>query len=253
MELSTLVFLFVTGVVAGVFNSIAGGATFISFPVLLASGLPPLVANATNFVALLPSNAAAVPPFRAELASLGKQLWRDMAICGAGGLVGVILLLQLGEATFTALIPWMMLTAVLLFALGNQVRNWINDTFAEGSSGKLGMALLFLFSIYGGYFGAGLGVILIAAFTIAGYTVTQMANAMKNAAGTVIALVSIGIVSASGLVSWPSALSMMAGATIGGYAGGHLSKRISAKLLRNLVIVFGLIVSAVYLWRAYGW
>ncbi len=179
MELTTLALLFATDIVAGVFNSIAGGATFISFPVLLASGLPPLVANATNFVALLPSNAAAVPPFRRELASLGKQLWRDMAICGAGGLVGVILLLQLGEATFTALIPWMMLIAVLLFAFGNHVRIWINNTFAEGSSGILGMILLFLFSIYGGYFGAGLGVILIAAFTIAGYTVAQMANAMK--------------------------------------------------------------------------
>ena len=253
MELTTLVFLFATGIVAGIFNSIAGGATFISFPVLLASGLPPLVANATNFVALLPSNAAAVPPFRKELASLGRRLWRDMAICGAGGLVGVILLLQLGEATFTALVPWMMLAAVLLFALGNQVREWINANFAQGASGTLGAVLLFVFSIYGGYFGAGLGVILIAAFTIAGYTVAQMANAMKNAAGTVIALVSIGIVSASGLVSWPAALAMMAGATIGGYAGGHLSKRISAKLLRFLVIAFGLVVSAVYLWRAYGW
>jgi len=253
MELSTLVLLFVTGIVAGVFNSIAGGATFISFPVLLATGLPPLVANATNFVALLPSNAAAVPPFRQELLNLGKRLWRDLAICGAGGLVGVLLLLQLGEATFTALIPWMMLVAVMLFALGNRVRDWLNRSFAQGADGRVGTMMLFVFSIYGGYFGAGLGVILIAAFTIAGYTVAQMANAMKNAAGTVIALVSIGIVSASGLVSWPAALSMMAGATIGGYAGGHLSKRISAKLLRFLVIAFGLLVSIIYMWRAYGW
>lgn len=245
--------LFATGIVAGVFNSIAGGATFISFPVLLASGLPPLVANATNFVALLPSNAAAVPPFRKELASLGPRLWRDLGICAAGGLVGVLLLLYLGEATFTALIPWMMLAAVVLFALGNRGRNWISANFASGADGRAGNVLLFVFSIYGGYFGAGLGVILIAAFTIAGYTVAQMANAMKNAAGTVIALVSIGIVSASGLVSWPAALSMMAGATIGGYAGGHLSKRISAALLRFLVIAFGLLVSAIYMWRAYGW
>lgn len=247
-----LAILFGVGIIAGIFNSIAGGATFISFPVLMASGLPPLVANATNFVALLPSNAAAVPAFKDELLSLGGRLWVDMAICAAGGVVGVVLLLQLGESTFTSLIPWLMLIAVLIFAAGTRVRKLIEAIFEDKGSDLLGRVMLFFFSIYGGYFGAGLGVILLASFTIAGYTNAHLANAMKNAAGTVIALVSIGIVASTGLVAWPQALAMMAGATIGGAAGGSLSKKLSQKVMRTLVIAFGLLVSVVYLWRAYG-
>lgn len=252
MDLLTLAFLFATGIVAGVFNSIAGGATFISFPVLMASGLPPLVANATNFVALLPSNAAAVPAFKDELLGLGKRLYIDLTICAAGGLVGVILLLWLGEGTFTTLVPWLMLIAVTIYALGTQVRRFIVSLFAESGGDGLGRVLLFFFAIYGGYFGAGLGVILLASFTIAGYTNAHLANAIKNAAGTVISLVSIVIVASSGLVAWPHALAMMGGATLGGWFGGHFSKKLSQPVMRALVIFFGLIVSAVYLWRAYG-
>lgn len=252
MTILTLLFLFGTGIIAGVFNSIAGGATFISFPVLMASGLPPLVANATNFVALLPSNAAAVPAFKDELLGLGKRLWFDLAFCAAGGIVGVFLLLWLGEATFTALVPWLMLIAVTIYAAGGHVRRLIVRLFADRGGDALGRTLLFLFAIYGGYFGAGLGVILLASFTIAGYTNAHIANAMKNAAGTVIALVSIGIVAASGLVAWPHALAMMAGATIGGWFGGTYSKKLSQPVMRALVIAFGLLVSFVYLWRAYG-
>ena len=116
----------------------------------------------------------------------------------------------------------------------------------------LGRVLLFVFAIYGGYFGAGLGVILLASFTIAGYTNAHIANAMKNAAGTVIALVSIGFVASTGLVAWGAAFAMMTGATIGGWFGGHFSKRLSQPVMRALVITFGLIVAFVYLWRAYG-
>ena len=253
MDYATLAFLFATGIVAGVFNSIAGGATFISFPVLMASGLPPLVANATNFVALLPSNAAAVPAFKNELLSLGRRLWIDLFICAAGGIVGVLLLLKLGEGTFTTLVPWLMLIAVTIYALGNQVRSFIQSIFSQNGSDVIGRVLLFCFSIYGGYFGAGLGVILLASFTIAGYTNAHLANAIKNAAGTVISLVSIVVVASSGLVDWPYAIAMMVGATLGGAFGGGFSKKLSQKVMRGLVISFGLIVSAVYLWRAYGY
>ncbi len=252
MDFITLAFLFATGIVAGVFNSIAGGATFISFPVLMAAGLSPLVANATNFVALLPSNAAAVPAFKDELLGLGRRLYVDLIICALGGAVGVALLLLLGESTFTALVPWLMLVAVIIYALGRQVRSLTERMFSDSGSDILGRILLFFFSIYGGYFGAGLGVILLASFTIAGYTNAHLANAIKNAAGTVIGLVSIVVVAWSGLVNWPYALAMMAGATLGGAFGGSFSKRLSQSVMRGLVITFGLLVSAVYLWRAYG-
>ncbi len=252
MEPLILAGLFFVGIVAGVFNSIAGGATFISFPVLLAAGLPPLVANATNFVALLPSNAAAVPGFRKELASLGKRLWIDLAICAAGGFVGVLLLLWLGEGTFTTLIPWLMLVAVSIYAAGARLRKAIENLFSEKGGDALGRVLLFGFSIYGGYFGAGLGVILLASLTIAGYHNPQIANAVKNAAGTVIGLVAVAVVASTGLVAWGPALAMMAGATVGGAVGGSFSRKVSPAVLRAVVIGFGLIVSAVYLWRAYG-
>lgn len=252
MDITSLSLLFGVGIIAGVFNSIAGGATFITFPVLMASGLSPLVANATNFVALLPSNAAAVPAFKDELLSLGKRLYIDLAICAVGGAVGVFLLLQLGESTFTALVPWLMLVAVLIYAAGKSIRLLTESLFKESGSDLLGRVLLFVFAIYGGYFGAGLGVILLASFTIAGYTNAHMANAIKNAAGTVIGLVSIVVVAGSGLVDWPPALAMMAGATIGGAFGGSFSKKLSQTLMRAIVITFGLLVSAVYLWRAYG-
>ena len=140
-------FLIVVGIFGGAWNAIAGGATLFTFPALMAVGLPPLVANATNYLALLPSNAAALPAYRKELRSVSNAIWPLLAVSGAGALVGSILLLLTEEAAFLSLIPFLILAATGLFAFGEQIRGWITGRIYKVSASGPLYAALFLFSI----------------------------------------------------------------------------------------------------------
>lgn len=229
-----LVLLFVAGCFAGALNAVAGGATFLTFPALLAAGLPPLVANATNFVALTPSNLSALPAFREELRAEGRALIPLLGVCGTGGVIGAVLLLWLGAGVFEALVPWLMGSATLLFALAPRLRR-----FVRGRAGRSVWGMLFGASVYGGYFGAGLGQIMLSAMILSGHEDFHEANALKNAVIGWISVLTLGIYGLSAAVAWPEALVMMAGATLGGYFGGRLSRLLPQGLLRGVVILFG--------------
>jgi uncharacterized membrane protein YfcA len=241
-------FLFGAGVAAGALNAVAGGATFFTFPALMLSGLTPLVANATNFVALVPSNIAALPAFRAELKTLGRELIAPLATGATGGLIGALALVNLGGDLFASLVPYLMGFATVLFATAPYIRQAVERRNGRPiNRGAIApMLLLFVFSIYGGYFGAGLGQIILATLVLSGYDDFHITNALKNSIIAAISLLSVAVYGFSGAVSLPHAIIMMLGATVGGYLGGSVSKRVPQKALRVGVIVFGALLTIYY-------
>lgn len=244
--------LIAIGIGGGAWNAIAGGATLLTFPALMALGLPPLVANATNYLALLPSNAAALPAYVQELRSIGRTLLPLLLVSGLGALAGSGLLLISDPAVFEVLIPALILLATGLFAFGERLRVRLLALVGEARSTTIVYAVLFLASIYGGYFGAGLGIILLAIAQILGFGEFHIANSIKNLLATSFVILSVMVFGLGGLIAWPQAMVMMLGSTLGGYAGGRLAKRVNPDHLRRLVIVFGLVLSAVYLIRLAG-
>jgi len=251
MTADTLAILLAAGLIGGAWNAIAGGATLFTFPVLMAVGLPPVVANATNYLALLPSNAAALPAYRQELKSVGKVLWPLLIVSGLGAITGSLLLLISDPQIFIVLIPFLILSATGLFAFGDALRKRLLSVAGETRGGTLVYVFLFVSSIYGGYFGAGLGIILLAIAQIMGFRDFHVANGIKNLLATSFTILSIVIFGIGGLIAWPEAATMMAGSTIGGYLGGRFAKRVNQQYLRNTVIVFGVILSAIYFARTF--
>ena len=251
MDATQIVILMSIGLFGGVWNAIAGGATLFTFPALMAVGLPPVVANATNYLALLPSNAAALPAYKEELRGLGKSLLPLVLVSGIGAIVGSVLLLVSDPDIFVALIPFLILLATCLFAVGDALRAWLLTTFGEGRGNRAIYVILFVSSIYGGYFGAGLGIILLAIAQLMGFSNFHIANSIKNLLATSFTILSIFVFGIGGLIAWPQAIVMMIGSTVGGYAGGRLAKRVNTRYLRGIVITFGLVLSAVYFVRTF--
>ncbi len=244
MDPLILSFLFLAGIVGGGVNAIAGGGTFFTFPAMIASGLDPLTANASNAVAIYPGHAAAVPAYREELRSAGRPLLLRSAIVALGGLLGAGLLLQTGAVAFEGLVPWLLLAATLLFAFGPALASVSARLRSESRWMTSGVE--FLFAVYGGYFGAGLGVLLMAALTIIGIRDVQMANAQKNWLATIITTFSVLVFALAGVVAWPQTIAVLFGALIGGYGGARLARRIPAGALRIVVIIVGFVLSAYY-------
>ncbi|WP_346912376.1 sulfite exporter TauE/SafE family protein [uncultured Roseibium sp.] len=240
------------GFFGGAWNAIAGGATLFTFPALMAVGLPSVVANATNYLALLPSNAAALPAYREELRGLGKQLLPLLFVSGLGAIIGSVLLLASDPEFFVALIPFLILVATGLFAFGDALRAWLLRTMGDGRGSTAINATLFVSSIYGGYFGAGLGIILLAIAQLMGFTNFHIANSIKNLLATSFTILSIVVFGIGGLIAWPQAVAMIVGSTVGGYAGGRLAKRINTRYLRGVVIAFGLVLSLIYFARTFA-
>lgn len=252
MQAEQITLLVGIGLIGGIWNAIAGGATLFTFPALMAAGLPPVVANATNYLALLPANAAALPAYKDELINLGKTLLPLVFVSGLGAIVGSLLLLYSEPDVFKLLIPFLILLATLLFATGDILRQRLLAMAGENKSALLTYIALFLCSIYGGYFGAGLGVILLAIAQIMGFKDFHVANSIKNLLATSFTLLSILIFGIGGLIAWPEAFIMMTGSTIGGYLGGRYAKLVNQRVLKTLVIGFGLFLSAIYFARTFG-
>lgn len=247
MTVFDMVLLVIAGIVGGSVNAIAGGGTFFTFPVLIATGLDPLSANVTNAVAIYPGHAAAVPAYRDELRNAGRALLPRCLISVFGGLIGAVLLLWAGGALFNTLVPFLVFTATLLFALGPAISNFAER--AKFQSQIFKGTIEFLFAVYGGYFGAGLGVLLMAALTIVGVRDIQMANAQKNLLATIITTISVLIFVIAGAVAWPQAICVLFGAIIGGYFGARFARKIPAGALRMLVIMTGLGLTLYYFFK----
>ncbi len=249
MDATIMIFLVLIGFVGGAWNAIAGGATLFTFPALMATGLPPVVANATNYLAMLPSNAAAIPAYRHELGQVGHRIWPLLIVSGLGAIVGSFLLISSEQALFEFLIPFLILIATVLFAFGSKIADWFKSALSHHASKIALCVALFAFSIYGGYFGAGLGIILLAVVQVMGFTSFHVANSLKNLLATSFTVLSIAVFGVGGIIAWPEALIMMIGSTAGGYLGGRYARFANETYLRFGITIFGLVLSAVYFVR----
>jgi uncharacterized membrane protein YfcA len=250
----------IAAAIAAAMNAIAGGGTLITFPALVALGVPPIVANATSTVALWPGSMSSMWGYRAELA--GARRW---AIAFAipsliGGIVGAVLLLRTPERSFAAIVPWLILGATTLFItqqpMTAALKSWgLKHPPLHGADGQLlppSAAFLFyqfLISIYGGYFGAGVGILMLAALGLMGLTNIHQMNGLKNWGAGVMNLVAVVVFAFSGVVNWRVALAMGVGATLGGIAGSMLAQRIGKIWVRRVVISIGLISGVVMLFK----
>ncbi|WP_375741297.1 sulfite exporter TauE/SafE family protein [Pseudomonas boanensis] len=241
MTLTDFLLLLLAGFAAGGMNALAGGGTFFSFPALLASGLPPVTANATNAVALWPASLAASWAAREQLRPLSRYVVPLVVLSLLGGLGGGLLLLAGGDETFRRLIPWLLLAATLLFAASPWLSKLINGQREAGAlppHGPLGSFAHALVAIYGGYFGAGMGILQLAAFSIEGHPLLR-ANALKNLLSSCIYSVAVATFVIAGRVSWAELAVLLGAASCGGYAGGALARRLPSHWLRMLVIAVG--------------
>lgn len=237
---------------AGAMNSVAGGGTFFSFPALLTAGVPPVVANASNAVALWPASLSGAWAYREELARYKRYLIPLGGVSLLGGIAGGLLLLNIKDATFSRLIPWLLLFATLLFAFSGKISALLRGAHAvqpRNSAGALaGHAVV---SVYGGFFGAGMGILMLASLAIAGHDDVHEINAIKNLLSAVIYSVSVLTFAIAGAVDWPYTFLMAATAILGGYLGARFARRIPAQWLRRFIIAVGFILTAVYFYKTY--
>ena len=249
-----LALLALAGVATGAVNALAGGGTLISFPALLALGIPPLTANVTNTIALCPGYLGAVLTQRGELRDQARRLYTLLPVAVACSLGGALLLLHTGERVFGRAVPWLILGACVLLSAQQRLRAWLETReFSRTGAGvhlPLALPLVAAANVYGGYFGAGASVIVLAALGLSYTDTLPRLNALKQALSLATNCAAALLFAASGPVNWRVVPVLAVGALIGGAWGGELSRRLSPRLLRNVVVLLGLVVAAIYLWRA---
>lgn len=249
---AAMLLLFVAAVLGGAVNAVAGGGTMLTFPALIWAGQLEIIANATNTVALWPGALSSFWGYRSEL----RSGWGEMAVLAVpsflGGVAGAVLLLRTSNATFAAIVPYLILLATLLFLAQKPLAEWQRrrQPTAEHSQrpttirwlGVLGFQ--FLVGVYGGYFGAGIGILMLAAFGYLGFTNIHHMNALKNLNGMCINGIAAVLFIGKGLIDWRLAVLMGAGAIVGGYAGAGTARRVGQKTVRRAVIAIGFGLSA---------
>jgi len=233
--------------VAGALNAVAGGGSFLTLPALVFTGVPPVMANATGTVALLPGYLAGAWGFREDTApppGLSMRLLVVLAL--AGGAAGAALLLLTPDATFRRVVPWLLLAATALFAFGPQLRARLAGGTPSTARATLGVLAV---AGYGGYFNGGLGILLLALFGLLGQTNLHAMNGLKNWVSALLTAIAVALYAAGGIVLWPQALMMMVAATAGGYGGARLARKLPAPVLRWGIVSTGLVMSALFFWR----
>ncbi len=243
--------LFAGGVLAGCINVLAGGAGFMTFPLLVAAGMSEIEANASNFVALLPANVASLYGYRHELRRPTLHLKPRLALAGIGGALGSLALLGLGEASFRVAIPWLLTFSTISFALAPTIKRWLEQR--HNFDGKrwlwLSFALEFIVYVYGGYFGLGMGVVLLALYAMFGHEDIHEANSIRNATITLITLIGIALFAHAGVIRWLPSLVMMAGAFLGGYLMIKVARSVPQVWVRWGILAWSVTLTAIAFWR----
>ncbi len=262
MTIGVAALLFAAGIIGGIMNAVAGGASLVTFPAMMMSGLPPIIANASNALAVMPGNIIAVIADRKQIPWHGHRISLLLAIAIIGGGAGAFLLLVTPERFFTQLVPALIGGATLLFAATKKIQFWIlrltkRDQQSESSeavpsnrlhvgfvSSALGPA-----ATYGGYFGAGLGIMLMTIFVLGGLSDLRRANALKNLVASACASACVIAFIFQGAISWPQTLLMLSGAIGGGFIGSRLVRWLPIGTFRWIIVAIGALLSAIYAWR----
>jgi uncharacterized membrane protein YfcA len=292
MTISQVFILFISAVLGGTLNSVAGGGSFFSFPALYLTGVPPIQANTTSTVALWPGYISSVGAYRKEFAKLGRVLL--LVLIGTsliGGILGAVLLLNTSQTIFVKLIPYLLLLATLLFAFSGPITAQLRKRITEKKpqevventrivkaevaiSSLIGIApqevventetmkaepaissligisaLQLVISIYGGYFGGGIGILMLAALALMGMDDIHVMNALKTLLSACINGVAVVYFIVRGAVDWPQAIVMIIGAIVGGYGGAYFARKIEQEWIRSFVIVVGLVLTVYFFWK----
>ncbi|MGB6117645.1 MAG: sulfite exporter TauE/SafE family protein [Mesorhizobium sp.] len=246
MTITIAILLFLSGVLTGMINAVAGGGTFLSFGALTLAGIPPVVANATSSITQFPGYVTSTLAYWSDF----RTFWRGaLALCVAslfGALLGSWILLQLDNPQFRALVPWLLVAATALFAAGPYLKPTPKPGKDAAVGSVFGWLLQFVTAIYGGFFGAGMGVMMLATLGLSQSGDYHRLNALKNMLAVVIAAVAIVVFVWGGVVAWPQAVVMIPGVAIGGWSGVWVAKRVPQNVMRAIVITVGLLLAAYY-------
>jgi len=245
--------MFIAAFFAGVVNSIAGGGMLLVFPMMIWLGLDPKIANATCTVALVPGLFGGLFGYRRTMDDSSIILMRLGAVSLVGGGIGAWLLIKTPSPTFARLVPFLILFATLLFMVQGPVNRWLRLPSVESESTKqswiIVMVIQFFSAMYGGYFGAGNGILMLAAMGLIGLRDIHRANGIKNFLGICINGIAVFSFSIAHMVSWPRALWMAIAATIGGYVGASAAQKVGRVFIRRAIVVIGFVITIVMLWR----
>ena len=254
MNLEQAFFLFVAGVLGGALNAVAGGGSFVAFPALLFTGVPPIPANATNALALWTGVSASGGAYRNRLDVPRRVMTPLLTASFIGGLAGAVLLLITPPHTFMRVLPWLMLSATLLFIFGKQLAGGRPSSVGhEATAAAIVAASVFelAVAVYGGYFGGGVGIVNLAMLAAVGMTDIHAMNALKSVLAMAINGIAVAVFVVKRAIYWPQALVMIAGAVVGGYFGAHYAQRLPQAWIRWFVILVGAGMTVYFFMRAY--
>ena len=254
MTLPNAILLFAAAALAGTMNSVAGGGSFISFPALIFTGALPIPANATSTVALWPGTVASAAAYRKRFPKNFRLLLEMIATSVAGGTLGALVLLRTPQTTFMRFVPYLFLLATLLLIFGRQLATWVEATFKTSKQPRWRVVLAsnffqFLIALYGGFFGAGIGIMMLALLTLLRMEDIHAMNALKTLLNAAINGAAVITFIAAGAVLWPQALVMLGGAVMGGYGGAHFAQKLDPQIVRRFVIAVGIGMSAYFFLR----
>ena len=249
--------LFCAALVAGIANSIAGGGSFITFPSLLFTGMLPVNANATNTVAVWPGILASTFSYRKSLnVPLLRRVGPLIAVTLLGSVAGALLLLYTPQMTFMKMVPWLLLGGTVLFAFGARITRWVNRRHPEHGPSGVTLAIVtfvqLVVGVYIGYYGAGVGFIILPLLSIMGIENIHSMNGLRTMLATAGNAVAVVLFIFARAVRWPQALVMMVGAILGGYAGAHYAQKLNQKTMRYVVIAIGSGMTAYFFWKTAG-
>ncbi|MFF5292652.1 sulfite exporter TauE/SafE family protein [Paractinoplanes globisporus] len=252
MDLSHILLLLVAGLAAGTVNAIAGGGSLITFPSLIATGLPTVDANVTNSVSVFPGYVASVFGSRADLVGQGRRVRAILPTSLVGSVGGCALLLLTPERAFELVVPFLVLAAAATLAFQERLRGLVGHPRAMSPRrAKVTLqAVVFVGAIYGGYFGAALGVMYVAALALILDEPLKRINALKNVLSAAVGLVTVVVFSFFADVHWGAVLVLAPATIVGGYAGAKVARRLPARVLRYLIVTFGTVIGLVLLYRA---
>jgi uncharacterized membrane protein YfcA len=240
--------LFIVAGLAGALNSVAGGGSFLTLPTLMFAGVTPVIANATSTLVTWPGSVASAFAYRRELAARTRWLAPLTLVSLAGGFLGAVLLVRTSDTSFMRLLPWLMLLASVTFTFGNHVRRTLSLDHLHGNL-LLMLALQFVIAIYGGYFGGGMGIMMLASFSLAGMIDMHEMNGLKAWLGAAINALALAEFVLTGVVAWGPGLIMVAGSVTGGYLGAAAARRVDQRVVRWIVIVIGWTMTAYFFVR----
>jgi uncharacterized membrane protein YfcA len=246
--LSTDLILIAAAFSAGLVNSVAGGGQLLAFPAMVFSGVPSVVANASSTVALFPGLFAASLAYRGHFKHLEGIPFRKALIASiAGGFVGAMLLLLTPQTTFDVVVPWLLLFASVVFIFGRSISMMFSRKLHIGVPGL--MTLQFCLAVYGGYFGGGMGIVLLGVWTLLGHTDIHALNAYKTSLAGALNGAAVILFILTGTVAWHGTLVMLVGSVIGGYIGAHTARRMNPAHVRNVISVISVVVTIAFFAR----